>query len=82
MKGKTQHRLIHEDYECITNWENYVMLDRLPHELGVTAEPYLEDIEAIKTMKKWVQKRDEHENKRKASKAQMRERMRKERGLA
>jgi hypothetical protein len=80
MYGKTQRTLVREDYECLTNWENYVLLDRLPHELGLTPEPYTEDIEAIKTMKQWIQRKEEKENRREASKRRMRERMRSERG--
>lgn len=77
MHGKTKRRFIAEDYECLQNWENYTMLDRLPHELGITTEAYREDIEAIKTMKRWMQEREEHEQKRLESKKRMRQRMRK-----
>lgn len=75
MHGKTQKPLIQEDIDCITNWENFVLLDRLPHELGLAAEPYKEDIEAIKTMKKWADQKAEHERKKQESKMRMRKRM-------
>lgn len=75
MYGKTKRKLVREDYECLYNWENYILLERLPHELGLTPEAYPEDLEAIKTMKRWTEKAREHEEKRAASKKRMRERM-------
>ena len=52
------------------------MLERLPHELGLEPEPYLEDIEAIKTMKRWTEEVQTRERKKEESKRKMRERMR------
>lgn len=50
------------------------MLDRLPHELG--SEFYREDIEAIKTMKKWSQERQERDRKKEEMKRKALEKVR------
>lgn len=71
-----QEKLIQEDMDCLRDWENYILLDRFPWELGLASEPYLEDIEAIKQMKKWMQKREERERKKAEAERRMKERMR------
>jgi hypothetical protein len=65
-----------EELECLRDWENYMMLDRLPHELGYAAEPYPEDIEALKTMKRWMQEREERERKKEEMKRRTLEKVR------
>jgi hypothetical protein len=70
-----QERLIDEDRDCLRNWENYILLDRLPHELGLEPECYLEDIESIKQMKRWMQKRQEREQKKQEALRRMHSRM-------
>jgi hypothetical protein len=57
----------------MTNW---IIFQRLPHELQLEPECYLEDIEAIKTMKAWMDVREEKERKKQESKKRMREKMR------
>ena len=61
------------------DWENYTLLDRFPWELGYTSEPYPEDIEALKQMKKWMQKREEREAKKEEARKRMQERMKSKR---
>ena len=56
--------LTKEDRDCLRDWENYSVLGKLPHELGYTPECYHEDVEAIKTMKKWIDQRLERERKK------------------
>ena len=68
-------KLIDEDRDCLRDWENYILLDRFPWELGFTPEPYLEDIEALKQMKRWMQKRQEREQKKAESLKRMRSKM-------
>jgi hypothetical protein len=67
--------LAQEDLDCLRDWENYVLLDRLPHELGYAPEPYHEDIEAIKTMKKWMDQRQEKERKKEEMKRRVQEKV-------
>ena len=74
--GKTSRKLVHEDLVSLRDWENYVLLDRLPHELGYTPEPCVEDIEGIKTMKKWAEDKQNKEQRRLESKKRMRDGMR------
>lgn len=73
------HKLIDEDMDCLRDWENYTLLGRLPHELGITPEPYHEDIEALKQMKKWMQQREERERKKEEARRKTHERMKKDR---
>ena len=68
--GQPSHPLTREDNDCIRMWNDYALLDRLPHELGYSDVAYPEDIEAIKTMKKWVQ--DKAESDRKGAEAMKR----------
>ena len=74
-----QEKLIQEDMDCLRDWENYILLDRFPWELGLQPEPYLEDIEALKQMKKWMQKREERERKKAEAARRMKEKMKKNR---
>ena len=57
------------------DWENYILLNKFPWELGLADEPYLEDVEAIKQMKKWMQKREERERKKEEARRKMHSRM-------
>jgi hypothetical protein len=66
-----------EERECLRDWDNYTTLGKLPYELGYRNEPCHEDIEAIKTMKKWLEKRAERERKKAEAKEKMRQRMKK-----
>ena len=69
-------KLIDEDLNCLRDWENYTLLDKFPWELGLAPEPYFEDIEAIKQMKKWIQKREERERKKEEARRKTHERLR------
>jgi hypothetical protein len=80
MYGRTLRALTAEDEECLLNWDNYIQLDRLPHELGFTPEAYPEDIEAIKTMKRWMQEREEKERKKQEQRRRLQEKIRKRGG--
>jgi hypothetical protein len=80
MYGRTSRALTAEDEECLRNWDNYVQLDRLPHELGFTPEAYPEDIEAIKTMKRWMQERGEKERRKEEMRRRVRDKIRANRG--
>lgn len=57
-------------------WDNYNTLGKLPHELGYADECYHEDVEAIKTMKKWIDQRMERERKKQEMKRRTQEKVR------
>ena len=65
--------------DCLRDWENYILRDRFPWELGLAPEAYLEDIEAIKQMKKWMQKREERERKKEEAARRLQEKMKRNR---
>jgi hypothetical protein len=75
MYGYTKHTLIAEDIECIRNWNAYASLDRLPYECGYTVEPYPEDVQAIITMKRWSEQRQEKERKKQEMKRRVQEKV-------
>lgn len=49
--------------------------NRLPHELGYADECYHEDLEALKTMKKWMEQRSEREHKKEEMKRRVQEKV-------
>lgn len=51
------------------------MFGKLPYELGYTSEPCHEDIEGLKTMKKWMQTREERERKKEEMKRRTQEKV-------
>jgi hypothetical protein len=63
--GNSKQELIQEDSDAIRDWDNFILLGKLPHELGYSDGPYHEDFEAIKEMKRLMEKRE-----RKAQKKQ------------
>ena len=73
--GLAEEPLTKEDMLCLRDWENFQIFGKLPHELGYAEECYHEDVEAIKTMKRWIDKRQEREQKKKGKAESVRERM-------